>query len=68
MSWPDVRIARGVTASHMIREAIEAYIGDGDDDATELARQRVALRHDPRAARWQDIRGRAPRSGSGSRR
>lgn len=35
---------RGVTASHMIREAVEAYLRDDDDDATELTRQRAALR------------------------
>jgi Arc/MetJ-type ribon-helix-helix transcriptional regulator len=37
-------IARGVTASHMIREAVELYLADADDEAAELARQRSALR------------------------
>lgn len=36
--------ARGITASRTIREAIDAYLADADDDATELARQRAAMR------------------------
>ena len=36
--------ARGVTASRMIREAIDLYFADTDDEATELKRQRAALR------------------------
>lgn len=36
--------ARGVTSSHLIREAIEQYLADSDDDTTELARQRASLR------------------------
>jgi hypothetical protein len=35
--------ARGVTLSHMIREAISAYLTEGDDDGSELARQRASL-------------------------
>ena len=36
--------ARGVTTSHLIREAVEHYLAGTDDEATQLARQRVALR------------------------
>lgn len=36
--------ARGVTMSHVIREAIGQYLSADDDDATELGRQRVMLR------------------------
>ena len=36
--------ARGVTNSHLIREAVARYLSDDDDEATELARQRSALR------------------------
>jgi predicted DNA-binding protein len=35
----------GVTSSHLIREAVEAYLADPDDRDVELARQRQAL-HD----------------------
>ncbi len=35
--------ASGVTASHLIREAIESYLAGPDEDPTELARQRRAL-------------------------
>jgi len=34
---------RGVTSSHLIREAITAYLADPTDDAGELAAQRSAL-------------------------
>jgi hypothetical protein len=36
--------AQGVTASHLIREAIERYLASPDDETTELARQQTALR------------------------
>ena len=36
--------AGGVTASHLIREAIALFLSDADDETTELARQRAALR------------------------
>jgi predicted DNA-binding protein len=36
--------ARGVTSSHLIREAIERYLTEPEDEAAELARQRAALR------------------------
>ena len=36
--------ARGVTSSHVIREAIERYLVGEEDEAAELARQRTALR------------------------
>lgn len=36
--------ARGVTASHVIREAVERYLSGDEDEAAELARQRTALR------------------------
>lgn len=36
--------ARGVTASHLIREAITQYLSGQDDEATELARQRANLK------------------------
>ncbi len=57
--------AGGVTASHLIREAIDLYLSDADDEATELARQRAALRETfgslPRlpagAAFVDDVRG-----------
>lgn len=34
---------RGVTSSHLIREAIARYLADPTDEAGELAAQRVAL-------------------------
>ncbi len=36
--------ARGVTASNLIREAVEQYLAGPDDETTELARQRALLR------------------------
>ena len=36
--------ARGVTSSHLIREAIDHYLAGPEDEAAELARQRAALR------------------------
>jgi len=36
--------ARGVTSSHLIREAIERYLAGPEDEAAQLARQRSALR------------------------
>jgi len=33
----------GVTSSHLIREAVEAYLADPGDEMIELARQRQAL-------------------------
>ena len=36
--------ARGVTSSHLIREAIQRYLTEPEDEAAELARQRAALR------------------------
>ena len=35
--------ARGVTASHLIREAVDQYLTAAEDEATELARQRSSL-------------------------
>ncbi len=35
--------ACGVTASSLIREAVEAYLAGAGDDLTELQRQRAAL-------------------------
>jgi predicted DNA-binding protein len=36
--------AHGTTSSHLIRQAIEAYLAGPDDDAAELALQRSAVR------------------------
>lgn len=35
---------QGVTASHLIREAITAYLTNQDDEMTELVRQRAHLK------------------------
>jgi len=36
--------SQGVTASNLIREAVEQYLAGPGDEATELARQRASLR------------------------
>ena len=49
--------ARGMTASKMIREAIDQYLADPDDKAERLARYRAAL---------EDAFGVAPYLGEGA--
>lgn len=40
----DRAAAQGVTSSHLIREAVDAYLADSDTESAEIAHQKAAFR------------------------